>query len=112
MNEYLVELYSWLDTNHDYSSRYTVDDFQDNMQDESFALEMYEWLNGVDETFSEREPIEIWSKKVKKKRRFRTANFFWSSGNYGIATERFVFGYFKSKHTHKSIKQRAGQQWR
>jgi len=67
MNEYLVELYSWLDTNHDYSSRYTVDDFQDNMQDESFALEMYEWLNGVDETFSEREPIEIWSKKVKKK---------------------------------------------
>ena len=30
MNEYLVELYGWLDTNYAYSGRYTFDDFQNN----------------------------------------------------------------------------------
>ena len=40
MNEYLVELYGWLDTNYAYSGRYTFDDFQNNMQEEDFSLEV------------------------------------------------------------------------
>jgi len=69
MNEYLVELYGWLDTNYAYSGRYTFDDFQNNMQEEDFALEMYSWLTGVDKTFIEREPLDIWSDKVKVKKK-------------------------------------------
>ena len=69
MNEYLVELYGWLDTNYAYSGRYTFDDFQNNMQEDDFALEMYSWLTGVDKTFTEREPLDIWSDKVKVKKK-------------------------------------------
>ena len=69
MNEYLVELYGWLDTNYAYSGRYTFDDFQNNMQEEDFSLEMYSWLTGVDKTFTEREPLDIWSDKVKVKKK-------------------------------------------
>mgnify|MGYP000630720569 FL=1 len=69
MNEYLVELYSWLDTNYAYSGRYTFDDFQNNMQEDDFALEMYSWLTGVDKTFTEREPLDVWSEKVKVKKK-------------------------------------------
>ena len=70
MNEYLVELYSWLSSesgDDTFKERYTMEDFQNNMDDEAYALDIYEYLSKADETFQEREPIEIWSSKVKKK---------------------------------------------
>ena len=70
MNKYLTELYNWLDANHSYSSRYTPEEFQSNMQNEQFLKEMYSWLSSVDNTFTEREPIEQWFEKVKKKDEF------------------------------------------
>ena len=68
MNEYLVELYSWIkSTDPSFEKRYTFDDFQNNMSDDQYSGEMYEWISATDPTFSEREPIDIWSAKVKKK---------------------------------------------
>tara|TARA_R110001592_G_scaffold115086_1_gene315327 strand:- start:386 stop:9019 length:8634 start_codon:yes stop_codon:yes gene_type:complete len=68
MNEYLVELYSWIkSTDPSFEKRYTFDDFQNNMSDDQYSGEMYEWISSTDPTFSEREPIDIWSAKVKKK---------------------------------------------
>ena len=36
------------------------------MQDDAYATSMYDWISGVDNTFADREPLEIWSQKVKK----------------------------------------------
>ena len=69
MNEYLVELYSWIQSkDNTFNQRYEFQDFEDNMQDLKYATDMYEWIASTDDTFTAREPIAVWTEKIKKKR--------------------------------------------
>ena len=69
MNDYLVELYSWIQANDaTFNQRYSYEDFENNMQDMAYADEMYQWIASKDNTFAGREPINVWSEKIKKKK--------------------------------------------
>lgn len=74
MNDYLVELYSWIQANDaTFNQRYSYEDFENNMQDMAYADEMYQWIASKDNTFAGREPINVWSEKIKKKKDFGTS---------------------------------------
>ncbi len=68
MNEYLNELYNWIQSeDNTFKQRYTFEDFQNNMQEDAYAQTMYDWISGVDSTFTERYTIDEFNSKVKKK---------------------------------------------
>ena len=68
MNEYLNELYNWIQSeDNTFKQRYTFEDFQNNMQEGAYAQTMYDWISGVDSTFTERYTIDEFNSKVKKK---------------------------------------------
>ena len=68
MNEYLNELYSWIQSeDNTFKKRYTFEEFQNNMQEGAYAQTMYDWIGGVDSTFVERYTIDEFNSKVKKK---------------------------------------------
>lgn len=74
MNEYLVELYGWIQSkDNTFNQRYKYQDFEDNMQDLKYATDMYEWIASTDDTFTAREPIAVWTEKIKKKKDLGTA---------------------------------------
>ena len=74
MNDYLVELYSWIQSqDNTFEGRYSFEDFENNMQGLDYADGMYQWIAGIDPTFPDREPIDIWTKKIKKKKDFGTS---------------------------------------
>ena len=62
MNEYLVELFNWIQTQDStFNQRYSYEDFENNMQDLQYADEMYQWIASKDATFAKREPISLWT---------------------------------------------------
>jgi len=74
MNEYLVELFNWIQTQDStFNQRYSYEDFENNMQDLQYADEMYQWIASKDATFAKREPISLWTEKIKKKKDFGTS---------------------------------------
>jgi hypothetical protein len=97
-NEYLVELYNWIQSkDSSFIDRFTFDQFENRLDtDLDYQTNLYQWIAEKDKTFVERHPIERWTHRVKKKKRISRRSFFWRSGAYGYRGRHFLFGFFRS----------------
>ena len=66
MNEqYLQDLYEWIKENDSsYEGRYNYEQFKQQMRDKNYATKMHSWIGGLDDTFSERRPLNNFLKEV------------------------------------------------
>lgn len=66
MNEqYLQDLYEWIKNNDSsYEGRYNYEQFKQQMRDKNYATKMHGWIGGLDDTFSERRPLDNFLKEV------------------------------------------------
>ena len=69
-NEYLVELYNWIQSkDSSFIDRFTFDQFENRLDtDLDYQTNLYQWIAEKDKTFVERHPIERWTHRVKKKK--------------------------------------------
>lgn len=68
--EYLVNLYSWIDSQDStFKEDVDIESFKQKMLNEGYAKNMYEWIGSVDTTFTEELPYDSFSEKIGLKKK-------------------------------------------
>lgn len=65
---YVNDLYNWIiSEDPSYEAEFSLEEFEQKMQDQNYAKQMYDWVGGIDETFQSDIDFNTFLGKVKKK---------------------------------------------